>query len=318
VFGNECARIEGITFKFRIQEDGVAAYTDEGDSGDGRKGSAGGADWQAWQESWDRQQEFYLPDREERFRVMLEMTEALAVAPVASEVAGAYGASGPSGSSGPSASYRPAVLDLACGTGSISARVLRRFPDARCTGVDLDPALLTIARGSFAGDERVEFVTADLTDPDWTRLLPHRSYDAVLTATALHWLRGDQLAVLYGQIADVLRDGGVFMNADHMPDETTPRINEAAHAFDKGRRQRAEAEGSQDWIAWWDGLSREPAVADAVAERFRTIGNPLAGDHSDGEVQSPGRHAQLLREAGFTEARAVWSAPLDALVLGLK
>ncbi|MCH6162493.1 class I SAM-dependent methyltransferase [Streptomyces marispadix] len=281
----------------------MAAYTDEGDSGGGRNSSAPGADWQAWQESWDRQQEFYLPDREERFRVMLEMTEALAVAP---------GASGPSGASG------PAVLDLACGTGSISARVLRRFPDARCTGVDLDPALLTIARGSFAGDERVEFVTADLTDPDWTRRLPHRSYDAVLTATALHWLRSDQLAVLYGQIADVLRDGGVFMNADHMPDETTPRINEAAHAFDKGRRERAEAEGSQDWIAWWDGLSREPAVADAVAERFRTIGNPLAGDHSDGEVQSPGRHAQLLREAGFAEARPVWSAPLDALVLGLK
>jgi SAM-dependent methyltransferase len=314
VLGNECARTEGITSTYRIQEDGVAAYTDEGDSGDGREGSAAGADWQAWQESWDRQQEFYLPDREERFRVMLEMTEALAAAPgpVAS------GSTEASGSPGASAAPGPAVLDLACGTGSISARVLRRFPRARCTGVDLDPALLTIARGSFAGDERVEFVTADLTDPDWTRRLPHRSYDAVLTATALHWLRGDQLAVLYGQIADVLRDGGVFMNADHMPDETTPRINEAAHTFDKGRRERAEAEGSQDWIAWWDGLSREPAVADAVAERFRTIGNPLAGDHSDGEVQSPGRHAQLLREAGFSEARPVWSAPLDALVLGLK
>ncbi|MGW8402042.1 SAM-dependent methyltransferase, partial [Streptomyces lydicus] len=31
-----------------------------------------GADWQAWQNSWDRQQEWYLPDREERFRVMLD------------------------------------------------------------------------------------------------------------------------------------------------------------------------------------------------------------------------------------------------------
>ena len=28
-------------------------------------------DWQAWQDSWDRQQEWYLPDRVERFRVML-------------------------------------------------------------------------------------------------------------------------------------------------------------------------------------------------------------------------------------------------------
>ena len=32
--------------------------------------------WQAWQDSWDRQQEWYMPDREERFRVMLDMVEA--------------------------------------------------------------------------------------------------------------------------------------------------------------------------------------------------------------------------------------------------
>ncbi|HEV7625916.1 MAG TPA: class I SAM-dependent methyltransferase, partial [Streptomyces sp.] len=82
---------------------------------------AGHVNWQAWQDSWDRQQECYLPDREERFRVMLDMVEALV---------------------GPEAR----VLDLACGTGSISDRLLRRFPAARSTGVDLDPALLTIAR----------------------------------------------------------------------------------------------------------------------------------------------------------------------------
>lgn len=34
--------------------------------------SVAGTDWQSWQESWDRQQEWYMPDREERFRVMLD------------------------------------------------------------------------------------------------------------------------------------------------------------------------------------------------------------------------------------------------------
>ena len=121
------------------------------------------ADWRAWQESWDRQQEWYMPDREERFRVMLDMVEALV------------------GTS-------PRVLDLACGTGSITARLFDRFPDATSTGVDLDPALLAIAEGTFEGDERVSFVTADLKDPEWSAKLPYDSYDAVLTATALHWL----------------------------------------------------------------------------------------------------------------------------------
>lgn len=254
---------------------------------------AGSADWQAWQDSWDRQQECYLPDREERFRVMLDMVEALV---------------------GPG----PRVLDLACGTGSISDRLLRRFPAARSTGVDLDPALLTIARGHFADEGRVEFVTADLCDPGWADRLPHRSYDAVLTATALHWLRLPQLSALYGQLAGVLREGGVFMNADHMPDGSTPRINEAAHTFAEARWERDGAGGSKPWTDWWNGLAGDPALADVVAERYRIFGNPADGDHADGEVQSAGWHAETLRAAGFAEARQVWCSPEDGMVLGLR
>ncbi|CAM5649203.1 methyltransferase [Streptomyces avidinii] len=37
--------------------------TDTADS----TGTEGTTDWQAWQDSWDRQQEWYMPDREERF-----------------------------------------------------------------------------------------------------------------------------------------------------------------------------------------------------------------------------------------------------------
>src|ERR1044072_4391294 len=73
------------------------------------------ADWQAWQRGWDRQQEWYLPDREERFRAMLDAVEATV---------------------GP----EPRILDLACGTGSISDRALRRFPGPTGTGVAPDPA----------------------------------------------------------------------------------------------------------------------------------------------------------------------------------
>ncbi|MGR3934716.1 class I SAM-dependent methyltransferase [Streptomyces sp. BRA346] len=251
------------------------------------------ADWRAWQRSWDRQQEWYLPDREERFRAMLDAVEALV---------------------GP----EPRILDLACGTGSISDRALRRFPGATGTGVDLDPALLAIARGYFAGDGRITFVSVDLRDPGWTGRLPHPTYDAVLTATALHWLRSDELRTLYGQVAGVLRDGGVFLNADHMPDPDTPRLNDADRTYRKERQARAKAEGAQDWVDWWGAAAADPVLAEPVAERFTIFGNPADGDHADGEVQSAGWHADALREAGFAEARPVWCSVSDAMVLGLK
>ncbi|CAM5407122.1 class I SAM-dependent methyltransferase [Streptomyces abikoensis] len=247
-----------------------------------------GTDWNAWQKSWDRQQEWYLPDREERFRVMLDMVEAFA---------------------GPA----PRVLDLACGTGTITARLLDRFPGAESTGVDLDPALLTIARGTFAGDDRVRLVTADLKDPDWTARLPHDRYDAVLTATALHWLHEDPLRTLYGQLAGLVRDGGVFLNADHMPDPVTPRINEAERALRHARMERAKAAGALDWRAWWDLAAADPVLAGPTAERFE-----IYGEHADGDTPSAAWHARTLREAGFAEARTVWSSPSDAMVLALK
>ncbi|MER7759402.1 class I SAM-dependent methyltransferase [Streptomyces sp. NPDC097619] len=247
-----------------------------------------GTDWRAWQESWDRQQEWYMPDREERFRVMLDMLEAVA---------------------GPA----PRILDLACGTGSITDRVLRRFPDARSTGVDLDPALLTIAEGYFADDPRVEFVTADLKDPEWAAALPHRSYDAVLTATALHWLFTPDLAALYGRLAGLVRPGGVFMNADHMKDEATPLINAAERAHRHSVMDRAKAAGALDWAEWWDLAAKDPVLAGPTARRFE-----IYGEHADGETPSDVWHAEALRAAGFAEARTVWRSPSDALVLAIR
>ncbi|MFI8851612.1 class I SAM-dependent methyltransferase [Streptomyces sp. NPDC053499] len=253
------------------------------------------ADWRRWQESWDRQQEWYMPDREERFRVMLEMTEALV---------------------GP----EPRVLDLACGTGSISDRVLARMPNATTVGVDRDPALLALARGTFADDPRATFVTADLSDPDWPALLPEGPYDAVLTATALHWMRTEPLRALYGQLAGVVREGGVFMNADHMPDESTPRINAAVHLFEEERRKRQRDAGALDWGGWWRALSEEPALAQVAQERFALFGNPaeVRHDHNNEEFQSAEWHAATLRDVGFAEARMVWASATDAMVLGLR
>ena len=91
-----------------------------------------------WQRSWDRQQEGYMPDREARLGALVDIVEAVA---------------------GPA----PVVLDLACGTGSISRRLLARLPRARSVAVDVDPALLAIAGASVGADERVTVVRADLT-----------------------------------------------------------------------------------------------------------------------------------------------------------
>ncbi|GAA2136187.1 class I SAM-dependent methyltransferase [Kitasatospora kazusensis] len=244
--------------------------------------------WDSWQRSWDRQQEWYLPDREERFRVMLDLVEAVG---------------------GP----RPRVLDLACGTASISERLLARLPGAVSVGVDLDPALLAIAGGHFADEPRLTLVTADLRDPDWADGLPPGPYDAVVTATALHWLATDDLVRVYGDLAALLRPGGVFLNADHTPEPATPLLNAADLAFQRRRRQRERAEGVLDWADWWAAAAADPLLADHVAAR-----SEIYRAHRDGDTHPASWHTARLVEAGFREAGVAWRSVTDSLVAAVR
>jgi hypothetical protein len=76
---------------------------------------------------------------------------------------------------------------------------------------------------------------------------------------------------------------------------------------------RAKAAGALDWAAWWDLAAADPVLAAPTAERFA-----LYGEHAEGDTPSADWHARTLREAGFAEARTVWSSPSDALVLALR
>ena len=242
----------------------------------------------AWQESWDRQQEAFLPDREARFTAMLDIVEAVA---------------------GPA----PRVLDLAGGTDSISLRTLRRFPRGTTTLVDVDPVLLTIARASL--DDRTAIVSADLREPSWTADLPHDDYDAVLAATALHWLDGDRLAALYGEVGRLLRPGGVLINADHMPDEGLPGLSRTLRDRARERRDARYAAGAAtSWPGWWDLVSLDETLAPRYAERKKIFSST---EHNDW-VPPASWHEKALRDAGFDEVGLAWRGGTDAAVVGVR
>jgi SAM-dependent methyltransferase len=245
-------------------------------------------DWEQWQQSWDVQQAAYLPDREERFTALLDVVEA-------------------------QAGSKPYVLDLACGTGSISRRLLRRLPGARTVALDLDPALLRIAAGTFEGDDRVTIVRADLSAPGWQDAIRAQAgdqpFDAVLTATALHWLPADRLAVLYSEVRELLRPGGVFCNADHLADDGLPELSVRLDAFQKSYRERLYAVGEAlTWEGWWDAARQDPALADAVAERDLIFGGPRHGD----SFPLASGHLAFLQAAGYSEVGLVWRGLTDA------
>jgi SAM-dependent methyltransferase len=251
-------------------------------------------DWTRLQDEWDAQQETYLPDREQRFAAMLDAVEAVA-------------------------GDAPRILDLAGGTGSITRRALERFPKATSVVLDVDAALLAIASGTFAGDDRVRVATLDLVTPEWVGGLgePAGTFDAVLTATALHWLPAERVAGVYAEAATLLRVGGVFANADHMADEGLPSLTESLTRFDDARRAQLYATGATDWEGWWERLRAEPELAGAVAARDARFAERGGSSHTESTMPSVW-HVATLRAGGYREAGLVWRGLTDAVVVALR
>lgn len=248
-----------------------------------------GVDWWGWQRSWDRQQEAFLPDREERYTALLDAVEA---------------AVGPS----------PRVLDLAGGTGSISIRLLDRLAAATAVLLDADPALLRIAGRTVGLDPRVRIVRADLRRPGWQDELGE-PFDAVLSATALHWISEERIGDLYGEVARLIRPGGVFANADHMPDPGLPGLTARLRILAERRRDAAYASGrSESWPDWWQRARDSAELGDAVAERD-TI---FQRSHADGWKPPHDQQLALLRAAGFSEVGLVWRGGLDAAFAAIR
>ncbi|MEU2042009.1 class I SAM-dependent methyltransferase [Nocardia niwae] len=245
-------------------------------------------DWEMWQRSWDQQQQFYLPEREERFRVMLNV------------VAAAVGTA-------------PRVLDLACGTGTISRRLFARMPEARSVGVDVDPTMLAIAQGSFEGDSRITFLTGDIAEPSWMESLLDEPFDAVLTATSTHWMKADPVIRLYADLVKLIRPGGVFLNADHMPDPDTPMLNAIDKVIQNAHQENARAHGALDWEQWWATVALDPGLAGPHAGS-----RAIFDQHSGGEEHPVTWHCRQLREAGFLEAGVAWQSINDAMVVAIR
>ncbi|MFJ9347801.1 trans-aconitate 2-methyltransferase [Streptomyces sp. NPDC101237] len=101
----------------------------------------------------------------------------------------------------------PAVADLGCGPGNMTALLAERWPAARVTGYDNSPEMLDKAivehQGPTAGGGSLDFAPADVRT--WT---PERPYDLIVSNATLQWVPGhaDRFAAWIAGLAP----GGTF------------------------------------------------------------------------------------------------------------
>jgi len=181
----------------------------------------------------------------------------------------------------------PAILDIGAGTGLLAARLMRRYPEASLTLIDISERMLAVARERFKGREHITCLVRD-----YSREELGGPYDLVCSALSIHHLEHDQKRSLYTRIHAALNAGGVFVNAEQVEGETPEQ-----HAR---------------YLAYWDAFLRKGPLTDEEWQR--------AVQRRDTLDRMAKLRVQLawLREAGFSEVDVVFRNRSFAVMRGRK
>ncbi|MGQ9865503.1 MAG: class I SAM-dependent methyltransferase [Pseudanabaenaceae cyanobacterium] len=182
------------------------------------------------------------------------------------------------------------VVDLGCGTGELSLRILARLPAVQVLAVDYSPRMLARAKEKIeeAGwGDRWRGYEGDFGD-----LVPFPACDACVSSLAIHHLDNGMKQTLFGRIAAALTPGGWFWNGD-------PVLPEAP------------------WLATVYQEVRPPAAE--VAEVRARMGVSVEHGHSGPDrLATLAAHLEMLQRAGFETVAVPWKAYGLAVMGGQK
>ncbi len=201
----------------------------------------------------------------------------------------------------------PRVLDLACGPGSLTQFILSRTPDATVVAIDKDPILIAIAEDVYRNDHRVNIINANLDTRDWVDAVKDvckEPFDAVVSATALHWLEPAVLTNVYTDLYNIMAEGGIFMNSDSLYYDpiTKPAMRKLSDVIEREHESNSFGITADSWDDWWKLAESYPPYAEAAKLRKHV----WAQERRNFPIVNLGYHLELLKSVGFHETSTIW------------
>ncbi|MGE3303364.1 MAG: class I SAM-dependent methyltransferase [Hyphomonadaceae bacterium] len=123
-----------------------------------------------------------------------------------------------------------ALLDVACGNGRFLMQALEAFPRLRVSALDLSPAYLSEARARLKPWPQADFIEARAE----AMPIADGAFDAAACIYLFHELPPRVRRQTAGEIARVLKPGGVLMFADSVQAGDTPALDRMLEYFPLG------------------------------------------------------------------------------------
>ncbi len=182
------------------------------------------------------------------------------------------------------------ILELGCGTGELSQRLLAHCPQAHLTALDYSPRMVTATQAKLQAHgygDRFTCVEADFGDWALGQLnLPHTSFDACVSSLAIHHLNHAMKQQLFQAVYRSLAPNGWFWNAD-------PTL--ATHPDLTAVYQSAR----EAWTA-----SHSDTTLEAVRAQMGT--SDRQGHSSQDQLATLADQLQWLQAAGFATTEILW------------
>jgi tRNA (cmo5U34)-methyltransferase len=182
------------------------------------------------------------------------------------------------------------ILELGCGTGELSLKLLESFPQATIIALDYSPRMIERARQKTetAGyQERWQGFVMDFGDWASGKEIGAsiEQFDVCVSSLAIHHLVHSMKLKLFERIKNSLKTGGSFWNADPVMLESS----QLAEVYEQVRT---------DWMA------QQGTTIAEVRTKMGTI-NPY-GYSSQDQLATLEAHLQMLKIAGFDSVAVPW------------
>ncbi|MEG4227016.1 methyltransferase domain-containing protein [Microcoleus sp. N9_B2] len=188
------------------------------------------------------------------------------------------------------ASTNQRILELGCGTGELSLKVLERYPSAEIVAVDYSPRMLDFARAKIeSAGYAARWTGIELDFGEWANN-PNFSglgdkFNAGISSLAIHHLEDEMKLKLFQRIGESLTAGGCFWNAD-------PVVAESAAIKDIYQAAR------EDWA-----LSQ----AETLAQIRAKVGTSVSYGYSNPDrLATLAAQLEMLANAGFETVAVPW------------
>lgn len=179
------------------------------------------------------------------------------------------------------------ILDLGCGTGNLTLRVLETFPGAHVVALDLSQEILDVCRRQ-CGEQRVSYLQQDFSDLQ----LSANSFDLVVSSIAIHHVDDLKKQTLFQCVLESLKPGGVFTFVDQFRGETPGIYQQHMKVW----KTFADAKGvpPEEWQMWMEHQEQHDFHA--------TVHDQM----------------KWLHEVGFIEVDCLWKHVLWTLLTARK